>query len=124
MQNLTTIEEFYEFVKTGRVMVLVISDFDGTSKYMKKLVDAEHYYAILLGYLNQKELNFKVGIIDIGFEVEKTAALATHLKIRALPTSFFYKNGERILFSVGADKKFIDFFHSELEVEKGNQSSG
>ncbi len=49
------------------------------------------------------------------FDVDNTPDLAQELGIQAMPTFFFFKNGEEVKKIIGADKKKIDEAVKELK---------
>jgi thioredoxin 1 len=50
------------------------------------------------------------------FDVDKTPELAQELGVRAMPTFFFFKDGEEVRKIIGADKKKITETVEELKV--------
>ena len=118
MKQLTNLEEFHDLVKSNRAIVLVMSEFNGTSRYLQNEIEKEYYYAILLGYLNKRELNCEVGIINID-EIENEFGLfLEQYKILSIPIVLYFKNGEKTSFSIGLDNVYIDFLHFELGIKK------
>jgi len=124
MRMLKTLEEYKEFIKGDRVAVLTSLEFDSTSMHYSERATAEYYYAILLCYLNKKEVNFDLGIVHENGDSRDVVEILTYMQIRHFPTVLYFKKGIQFHKTVGAAKEIELFFHSyfETELENPNES--